>query len=121
MTKVYLSVRAQCSQYSRPATRNPVWSNPTTSASVSRARTSVRNPAQSVGGRAGHRSDRARRHRRAEQVRQRLRGALLGQELPHIEVDHDCGDPRSVLDSSVNPSRGLRGVRTPAAASRSTN
>ena len=35
--------------------------------------------------------------RGAEQLGQRLRGALLRQELPDIEVEHDRGDPRPVL------------------------
>src|SRR3982751_2191215 len=35
--------------------------------------------------------------RGTEQVRQRLDGALLGQELSDIEVEDDCGDPRPVL------------------------
>jgi hypothetical protein len=42
--KVYLPVRAQCTQCSLPATRRPVSSNPTTSDPVMRSVTSSRNP-----------------------------------------------------------------------------
>jgi hypothetical protein len=55
------------------------------------------------GGAGGDGGDRPRRDRDAEQVGQRLRGPLLRQELPDIQVDDDRGDPRPVAG---------RGVRT---------
>src|SRR5690348_8880565 len=44
--RVYLPVRAQCTQCSEPATRSPVSSNPATSDSAIRSVTSARNPSQ---------------------------------------------------------------------------
>jgi len=44
MSRVYLPVRAQCTLCSRPATRNPVSSNPATSAAAIWPRTCSRNP-----------------------------------------------------------------------------
>ena len=44
VSRVYLPVRAQCTQASRPATRNPVSSNPATSLAAICAQTCSRNP-----------------------------------------------------------------------------
>lgn len=52
---------------------------------------------QSVGGAPGHRRDSAFADRGAKQLGQRPGGALLGQELPHVEVKDDRSDPRPVL------------------------
>ncbi len=51
---------------------------------------------QPAGGAFGHRRDGAFRYRGAEQLGQRLRGALLGQELPPIQIQDDRGDPPPV-------------------------
>ena len=59
--------------------------------------------AEPVGGAFGHRRDGALRDRGAEQFGQRLRGALLRQELSHIQIQHDRGDPRPVLDRRGHP------------------
>ena len=95
--RVYLPVRAQCTQCSLPATRSPVSSNPATSASAIRCVTVPRKPSEPVGGAFGHRRDGALRDRGAEQFGQRLGGAFLRQELSHIQIQHDRGDPRPVL------------------------
>ena len=59
----------------------------------------------------GERGDRPRRQRDAEQLGQRLRAPLLGQELPDIEVDDDRGDPRAVLRRRLRAGRaGALGV-----------
>ena len=50
--RVYLPVRAQCTQCSLPATRSPVSSNPATSASAIRSPTWVRNPSSPSAARA---------------------------------------------------------------------
>ena len=54
----------------------------------------------------------------AEQFGQRRRGALLGQELPDIQVEHDRGDPRPVLHRRPHPvrRRGAGGGPTPTVA-----
>ena len=44
MSRVYLLVRAQCTQASRPATRNPVSSNPATSLAAICSRARSKNP-----------------------------------------------------------------------------
>jgi len=44
MSRVYLPVRAQCTQCSRLSTRNPVSSNPATSAAAMLSRTRSRKP-----------------------------------------------------------------------------
>jgi hypothetical protein len=54
-------------------------------------------PVEPVGAAPGHGRHRGLADRGAEQLGQRLGGALLGQELPHVEVEHDRGDPRPVL------------------------
>ncbi len=97
MSRVYLPLRAQCTQCSRPSTRNPVSSNPATSAAAMPSRTRSRKSIEPPGSAGGDPGDRAGRQRDAEQLSQRLRGALLGQELPGVQVDDDRGDPRPVL------------------------
>ena len=52
MSRVYLPVRAQCTQCSRPSTRNPVSSNPATSLAAIRSRTCSRNPSSRPAARA---------------------------------------------------------------------
>jgi len=57
-------------------------------------------PARGAGGEG---SDGAGRQRGAEQLSEGPGGALFGQELPDVEVDHDRGDACSVLDRGVYP------------------
>ena len=57
----------------------------------------VEEPVEPVGGPLGHRGHGGVGERGAEQLGQRFGGALLRQELPDIEVEHDRGDPRPVL------------------------
>jgi hypothetical protein len=57
----------------------------------------VEEAVQSVGGPPGHLRHRRLRHRRAEQLGQRLRGALPRQELPGIQVHSGRGDLGPVL------------------------
>src|SRR5262245_4272315 len=52
MSRVYLPVRAQCTQASRPATRNPVSSNPATSLAAICSRTYSRKPSSRPAARA---------------------------------------------------------------------
>ena len=66
----------------------------------------LQEPAQPPGGPRGERGDRPRGQRDAEQLGQRLRRPLLGQELPDVQVDDDCGDPRPVLDRGFCSRRG---------------
>jgi hypothetical protein len=65
MSRVYLPVRAQCTQASFPSTRNPVSSNPAAWLAAIRSRTR----SQEAG---------------TPNSSQRLRGALLGQELADV-------------------------------------
>ena len=65
---------------------------------------------------AGDRRDGPGGNRDAEQLGQRLRGALLRQELPGIEVDDDRGDPRPVAGRGVRARRGGGPGALPAAA-----
>ena len=62
------------------------------------------------------RGDRPGRQRDAEQLGQRLRGALLGQELPDVQVHDDRGDPRPVLHRRLRALRGGALGPVPAAA-----
>ena len=75
-------------------------------------------PVEPVGGAGGHGGHGAVGERGAEQFGQRLRGALLGQELPDIQVEHDRGDPRPVLHRRAHPlrRRGAGGGPAPTAA-----
>jgi hypothetical protein len=102
MSRVYLLVRAQCTQASLPSTRNPVSSNPATSLAAIRSRTRSRKPSSRPGGPAGDGGDRAGGDRDAEQLAQCLRGPLLGQEL--ADVDDDRGGP---WDHVTEEGRGL--------------
>ena len=52
MSRVYLPVRAQCTQCSRPSTRNPVSSKPATSLAVMFPRTRSRKPSRRPAARA---------------------------------------------------------------------
>ena len=52
ISRVYLPVRAQCTQCSRPSTRNPVSSKPATSLAVMSSRTRSRNPSSFLAARA---------------------------------------------------------------------
>ena len=61
---------------------------------------------QPAGGPGGHRRDGAFAHRCAKQLGQRLRGAFLRQKLPHIEIEHDGGDPGPVLYWAAYRTRG---------------
>ena len=75
--------------------------------------------AEPVGGAFGHRRDGALRDRGAEQFGHRLRGALLRQELSHIQIQHDRNDPRPVGDRRGHPlGRGGAGGGPAAAAAR---
>jgi hypothetical protein len=65
----------------------------------------LQEPIELPGGACGQRRDRPGRQRNAEQLGQRLRGPVLGQELPDVEVDDDCGDPRPVLHRGFGPLR----------------
>jgi hypothetical protein len=76
----------------------------------------LQEPAEPPGGAGGQCCDRPGRQRDAEQLGQRLRGALFGQELPGIQVDDDRGDPRPVLDRSFRAGRGGGFGPVPAAA-----
>jgi len=73
-------------------------------------------PAQPPGRAGGQARDRPGRQRDAEQLGQRLRGALLGQELAHVQVDDDRGDPRPVLHRRLGAWRGRALGAVPAAA-----
>jgi hypothetical protein len=65
-----------------------------------------------AGGADGDGGDRPRGDWDAEQLGQRLRGPLLRQELPDVEVDDDRGDPGPVAGRGVRPfwGRGLGAV-----------
>ena len=76
----------------------------------------LQEPAQPPGGAGGEPADRPGRQRDAEQLGQRLRGALLGQELPDVQVDDDRGDPRPVLHRRLRARRGRALGAVPAAA-----
>ena len=76
----------------------------------------LQEPAEPPGGAGGDRRDRPGRQRDAEQLGQRLRGALLGQELPGVQVDDDRGDPRPVLHRRLRALRGRGLGAVPAAA-----
>ena len=73
---------------------------------------------QPVGGALGHRPHGALRDRGAEQLGQRARGALLGQELPDIQIQDDRGDPRPYCTGADTPSGALPQVVTPHAQRR---
>jgi hypothetical protein len=76
-------------------------------------------PVEPGGGSRGHGGHGGIRHRGAEQLGQRLGGALLGQELPDIQIEHDRGDPRPVLDRGAHPlRRGAAGGGSARAAPR---
>jgi len=68
------------------------------------------------GGPPGHRRDSAGRGRDAEQLAQRLAGAVPGQELPVPQIRADPGDPRPVLHRRGHPVRRLPAGDRPAAA-----
>ena len=74
---------------------------------------------QAPGRAGGRRRDRPGGQRDAEQLGQRLRGAVLGQELPGVQVDDDRGDPRPVLHRRLRPRRAVALVRYPQPHSRS--
>lgn len=112
--RTYLPVEAECTHRSRDATRNPVSSKCATSALVSCSRAWPVKAASPSSRPRGHRRDRARRDRGAEQLGQCTRGAVLGQELAYIQVDGDRGDVRAVLRRRVHPYRGLPGRHRPA-------
>jgi hypothetical protein len=97
MSRVYLPVRAQCTQCSLPSTRNPVSSNPATSL----AAIWLQEPVQPPGRAGGQRRDRPGGQRDAGQLRHRQRGPLLRQELPGVQVNDDRGDPRPVLNRGL--------------------
>ena len=71
---------------------------------------------QPPGGAGGDPGDGPRRQRDTEQLGQRLRGAVLGQELPGVQVDDDRGDPRAVLHRRLRARRGHALGALPAAA-----
>ena len=60
---------------------------------------------QPGGGPRGQRCYCPIRDRGTEQFSQGLGGAVFGQELAHVQVDHNCGDPRPVLYWGVHPLR----------------
>jgi hypothetical protein len=64
----------------------------------------------------GHPRHGALTQRGAEQLRQRLGGAFLGQELAHIQVEDDRGDPRPVLHRRAHPVRRHAAGGGPTAA-----
>ena len=76
----------------------------------------LQEPAQPPGGAGGDARHRPGRQRDAEQLGQRLRGALFGQELPGVQVDDDRGDPRPVLHRPLRALRGRGLGAVPAAA-----
>ena len=65
---------------------NPVSSNPATSAGGDLPAGVLQEPAQPPAGAGGDARHRPGRQRDAEQLGQRLRGALFGQELPGVQV-----------------------------------
>jgi len=79
----------------------------------------LQEPAQPPGGAGGDARHRPGRQRDAEQLGQCLRGALLGQELPEVQVHDDRGDPRPVLHRASAPSGAMPLVRRPQRHSRS--
>jgi hypothetical protein len=87
MSRVYLPVRAHSTQASRPATRNPVSSKPGDVAGRDGLPHLCQEPVQPAGRAGGKRGDRPGRQRDAEQLGQRQRGAVLGQEPPGMQVD----------------------------------
>ena len=73
--------------------------------------------AQRRGDPGDHAGDRARRDRDAEQLADRLAGAVAGQELPVPQVRARRGDPRPVLHRGAHPGRRRpRGDRAARAA-----
>src|SRR2546430_1124143 len=92
----YVPVEAECTQCSFPATRNPVSPKCTAGAAVILSRTNSRNPFRPPAARGGS-GHGALRDRGAEQLGQGSRRAFLRQELSHVEIDDDRGDPRPVL------------------------
>jgi hypothetical protein len=61
---------------------------------------------QPAGSPPGYRRDRGLGIRDAEQLGRRLRGALLGQELPRVQTQADRGDPQPVLHRRLTPTGG---------------
>ena len=76
----------------------------------------LQEPGQPPGGPGGDARHSPGRQRDAEQLSQRLRGALLGQELPGVQVHDDRGDPRPVLHRRLGALRGGGLGPLPAAA-----
>jgi hypothetical protein len=77
----------------------------------------VEETAQAPRGAPGHRRHGGFRDRGAEQLGQRLGGALAGQELADVEVDDDRGDLRPVLHRGRHPFRRRSAGAGAAAAS----
>ena len=76
----------------------------------------LQEPVQLPGSPGGDRRDRPGRQRHAEQLRECLRGAVLRQELPDVQVDDDRRDPRPVLHRGLRTFRGRNPGALPAAA-----
>src|SRR5713101_5010598 len=87
MSRVYLLVRAQCTQASFPSTPEPGLVEPGDGAGGDLLAGPLQETAEFPGGPRGERGDTPGRQRHAEQLGQRLRGPLLRQELPDIQVD----------------------------------
>ena len=116
MSRVYFPVRAQCTQCSRPFHPEPGLIEPRDIAGSDVPAGPLQESVQLPGSPGGDPRDRPGRQRHAEQLRQRLRSALPGQELPDIQVDDDRRHPRPVLHRGLRPLRGPAPGAVPAAA-----
>ena len=114
---MYLPVRAQCTQCSLPGHAQAGLVEPGHLGLGDPVADLVEEPVEPVGGAPGHRRHGAIGDRGAEQLGQRRRGALLGQELPDIQVEDDRGDPRPVLHRRRHPLRRRAAGGGPARSS----
>ena len=116
ISRVYLPVRAQCTRASLPVDPEPGLVEPGDVAGGDLPADLLGEHVQLPGRAGGQRRDRPGRARDAEQLGQRQRGAVLGQELPGVQVDHDRGDPRPVLHRRLRARRGRGLGAVPAGA-----
>ena len=99
--QVYLPVRPQCTHCSRPSTRNPVSSNPATALPAICSRACPRKPS-SLRAALAVMAATVPEETGTPSSSDSASPALLGQELPGIQVDDDRGGPRPVAHRRVH-------------------